>query len=104
MQVVVPLEKPFKGFDGKMVTTRKALPCHKRLGAEIATCASRHFPTPEECEAEADRVERYVAELHARAERGECFHCGAKIERKRQVGPCIYAEPCGCRQGQGRLK
>lgn len=33
----------------------------------------------------------------------ECPHCGAKVERKEQVGRCVYAKPCGHRLYQGSL-
>ncbi len=33
---------------------------------------------------------------------GVCPHCDTAIARKRQVGRCVYAEPCGCRLYQGR--
>ncbi len=31
-----------------------------------------------------------------------CIHCGADVERFVQVRRSYYAEPCGCRQGQGK--
>jgi hypothetical protein len=39
-----------------------------------------------------------------RQEKNQCIHCGMLISDRRQVGRCIYADPCGCRQGQGTLK
>jgi hypothetical protein len=32
-----------------------------------------------------------------------CAHCGATVDRMEQVGKCVYARPCGCRQYQGTL-
>jgi len=32
-----------------------------------------------------------------------CIHCRAPIERKEQVGRCVYARPCGHRQYQGEV-
>lgn len=32
-----------------------------------------------------------------------CMHCGAKVSRLVQVGRCVVAEPCGCRQYQGTV-
>ena len=46
----------------------------------------------------------WLAQMVERDRRGECWHCGTHLTAKRQVGPCIYAEPCGCRLGQGRLR
>lgn len=39
-------------------------------------------------------------------ERGEsdaCLECGEKVTQMRQVGRCVYAEPCGHRLWQGRI-
>lgn len=68
------------------------------------TCDKAAFLTDEQAQARADEI---YARARARLEQeaaGFCGHCGQKIERKAQVGPCIYNEPCGCRVGQGRLK
>jgi hypothetical protein len=35
---------------------------------------------------------------------GVCPECQQKIEKEKQVGRCVYAEPCGHRLGQGRAK
>lgn len=35
---------------------------------------------------------------------GTCPICGARMERERQVGRCVYAEPCGHRLYQGRTR
>lgn len=32
-----------------------------------------------------------------------CLHCGATITGMQQIGRCVYASPCGCRQYQGKL-
>jgi hypothetical protein len=32
---------------------------------------------------------------------GICPHCDTTIEHERQVGRCVYGEPCGCRLYQG---
>ncbi len=32
------------------------------------------------------------------------MHCATKVAELKQVGSCVYAEPCGCRQGQGDAK
>lgn len=32
-----------------------------------------------------------------------CLHCKQPIAHLEQVGRCVYARPCGCRQYQGRL-
>jgi hypothetical protein len=33
----------------------------------------------------------------------ECPHCGTWVTRLKQVGRCVYSEPCGCRLWQGRV-
>ena len=48
-------------------------------------------------------IRAWLAAAKARDARGECWHCGTPMTAKRQVGPCLYVEPCGCRLGQGRL-
>lgn len=57
---------------------------------------------------EAEQKEREtMAALNAALEKignGICHVCNAKVERERQVGSCIYAEPCGHRIGQGKAK
>ncbi len=68
------------------------------------TCERAKFLTDDEAKAKEEEI---YDRARARAERekaGFCGQCGEKVERKAQVGPCIYNEPCGCRLGQGRLK
>ncbi len=45
----------------------------------------------------------FVQQMHERMARRECIMCGTALAAQLQVGRCIYAEPCGCRQGQGHL-
>lgn len=70
---------------------------------EPGGCDRAKFLSDEEAKAREAEIR---ARLQARIDRekaGMCGQCGAKVERKAQVGPCIYNEPCGCRLGQGRL-
>jgi hypothetical protein len=55
--------------------------------------------TPDETAA----LDAWIATALARDARGACVRCGTPMTAKRQVGRCIYVEPCGCRLGQGRL-
>lgn len=45
-------------------------------------------------------MENFVAMLKGEAE--TCLRCGAKINSLEEVGRCVYARPCGCRQYQGK--
>lgn len=49
-------------------------------------------------------VAEYLTKLAQvmRGELKECLTCGVAVERYREVRPCVYAEPCGHRQWQGR--
>jgi hypothetical protein len=54
----------------------------------------RNEPSPEMRQAAKEALRRLVA--------GDCSHCGAAVEKRVQVGPCVYGEPCGHRLYQGR--
>ncbi len=87
-------------------TSPYGFPCLVRDLHQTAstTCERAKFLTDDEAKAQEEEI---YARARARAEReqaGFCGQCGAKVERKAQVGRCIYNEPCGCRLGQGRLK
>ncbi len=56
------------------------------------------FSTLEEAE-----VKAILKKLGNDLAAGLCPICGAKIERKRQIGRSVYAEPCAHRLGQGFL-
>ena len=65
------------------------------------TCTAREYLTQAEVSAFDTQVEAAVtAALSALAD-GKCPHCGNPIESKQQVGPCVYARPCGHRIRQG---
>jgi hypothetical protein len=66
-------------------------------------CPLRSFFTDEE-RAERDRESaQAVSDFINKLKSDVCPHCDTPITRKRQVGRCVYAEPCGCRLYQGRL-
>ncbi len=56
------------------------------------------FSTLEEAE-----VKAILKKLGNDLAAGLCPICGAKIERKRQIGRSVYTEPCAHRLGQGFL-
>lgn len=53
--------------------------------------------SPEALAAITEAVKRLAYATH-------CIHCGTEVEQFVQQGRCYYAEPCGCRQGQGQAK
>jgi hypothetical protein len=79
----------------------KKLPCLKNEGCSHL-CPSASFRTPEEVALQAEQ-EREAAKLFLQelAEGKTCPHCHKLIERRAQVGRCVYALPCGCRLYQG---
>lgn len=67
-------------------------------------CSKLEHPTREEAEATERAIDQRIGQRLADIRAGLCPHCRRPVERRRQVGPCIYAEPCGHRLGQGRLR
>jgi hypothetical protein len=68
------------------------------------TCPQHEYPSQAEIEAQEREIAAFVERM-ARVVAGElmeCLHCGAAVERWREVRPCVYAEPCGHRQYQWR--
>lgn len=65
-------------------------------------CEQVSLLTDEEQAAEdrefAAACDKVIAGLAA----GKCPDCGAGVDRREQVGKCVYARPCGHRLGQGR--
>lgn len=49
----------------------------------------------------ADFLRDFVAMLSGEAT--TCIRCGQPFDKLKQVGRCVYAEPCGCRQYQGKV-
>ena len=84
-----PYRWPCLSLDGRKATT---------------TCPSYREPTAEEIAADRAAWDARIAELDERLKRGECGECGVKTASVRQVGRCVYAEPCGHRIGQGDAK
>jgi hypothetical protein len=71
------------------------------LDKATTSCALYREPTAEEIAADQAAFEARLDEMRTRSERGECSHCGVKVASVRQVGKCVYADPCGHRIGQG---
>ena len=79
------------------------LPCHT---------TERHHECPafagytaeeiaEDDRAIADFIVRLAAQHSGQSDK--CVHCEKPIEKLEQVGRCVYARPCGCRQFQGKV-
>jgi hypothetical protein len=80
-----------------------AFPCFT-VGAEHL-CAKYEPHTPEEIAEDERAINEFMKKADAlwTRESEECPHCGKHVEGMHQTGRCVYAEPCGCRQGQGKL-
>lgn len=80
-------------------------PCltHKGMAA-TTTCALKVLPTPEQVAAAEAELEAMVKQLTDDMAAGKCHVCRAVIDAGEQVGSCIYARPCGHRQGQGNAR
>ena len=62
-----------------------------------------------ETQAEIDKVTETLAAFAKKVdafwvrETEICPHCDETVSEAEQIGRCVYARPCGCRVGQGRL-
>jgi hypothetical protein len=79
-------------------------PCLARMDGSTfsGACATFAWQTEEEIEAEERRFTEAVVKWIKATSDGLCPECGAKVERKRQVGRCVYGDPCGHRLYQGK--
>lgn len=93
---------PYHQFREEGVPHHKAYPCFQSNNT-AHKCELAVFPTAEEnAERErksAEAINKFFGDIEANV----CPHCQTAIERKKQVGPCVYASPCGHRLYQGRL-
>lgn len=68
------------------------------------TCPLHQYPTKAQIAEQERQLTEYL-ERFAKVMSGElkeCLTCHKPVERYREVRPCVYAEPCGHRQYQGR--
>jgi len=79
------------------------LPCLQNV-AGPSTCPLHEWHTLAEVEAKEAATVQAVAKFFSDLTSDICPHCGAAIEKKVQIGRCVYAEPCGDRLYQGKLK
>jgi hypothetical protein len=76
-------------------------PCFKDRPCST-TCTKAEFMTEAQAkQSEAETLER-LAERRRKLDANICPVCDQPMT-KRQVGPCVYAQPCGHRLYQGRL-
>lgn len=71
----------------------------------LPACALREWKSQEELDKEDREINAFLTGFAEELQKGieNCVHCGAKVDHLEQVGRCVYARPCGCRQYQGRL-
>jgi hypothetical protein len=84
---------------------RRELPCLKENWSDPTRtdiCDKCEYLTEEQAKAKAEESTRRIRAHFERMASGVCPDCDQKIERQRQVGPCVYAVPCGHRMFQGR--
>lgn len=77
-------------------------PCFKDR-CEGTACASQSFRTDEEAWQAIEDSRSVLAEFVTKLATNVCPTCDQTVERQRQVGPCVYADPCGHRLYQGRV-
>ena len=83
-------------------------PC---LGADMrlgegctTTCVKHELLSKEEAEAEEAEIEAVVSAHLAKLAANICPACDTPYTDTKQIGPCLYAIPCGHRLGQGRKR
>lgn len=92
---------------GERQQYRKELPCLKERPTDPTRtdlCDHCEYLTEEQAKAKAAETEARLHALFQKMKDGICTTCDQKVQRERQVGRCVYAEPCGHRIGQGRAK
>jgi hypothetical protein len=82
------------------------LPCiasnHREHGDTLAHCSLLEWPTQDELAEHERQIEAFQRDLIEHLTTGtHCIQCRQPVTRYVQVERCYYAEPCGCRQGQG---
>lgn len=76
-------------------------PCFKDSNC-AECCTSVSFLSEEEIATEKERSNQAIAAFLKELSEGKtCPHCHRPVEKRYQVGRCVYAKPCGCRQYQG---
>lgn len=81
----------------------RRFPCTHIEGGSV--CPHWQPYTQEEIDETEARIASVIGKLNAltSGESNECLVCGGKVSALRQVGRCVYADPCGHRQYQGSV-
>jgi len=77
------------------------MPCFKR---NKLPCPKQRFNTPEEAAAQRAEADESIKEWLGKLANNICPECDTPVKKQRQVGRCVYADPCGHRLFQGRAK
>lgn len=94
------------GIRYQSVMGQGGIPC---VVMERTNCDRREYPTQSEVDAHNAKVRATAAMWMKRmaqlmsGESRECLECHEPITALEQVGRCVYARPCGCRQYQGTV-
>lgn len=87
----------YKTFQGRM-------PClPKYADSKTGVCALFELYTEDEINKQQTEAAAAIAAFFSNLANDICPHCQTPITGKRQVGRCVYADPCGHRLYQGRL-
>lgn len=89
------------GSFGARLPYRKELPC---WDGAITRCPQAQFRTYAEQEVIEREIEAAALAFVASLAEGRCPVCGVIVEQQRQVGRCVYAEPCNHRLYQGKAQ
>lgn len=84
---------------------RHPFPClvDEFTGKYTETCPLFAFYTEQEIDEEERKLAEAVNVFFGKLNSDVCPHCDTPITSKRQVGRCVYADPCGCRLYQGTV-
>ncbi len=79
------------------------IPCVDSLKGNLG-CPLHEYPTVTQLAEEERTLDEYLTRFAkvVAGELKECLSCRAPVERYKEVRPCVYAEPSGHRQYQGR--
>jgi hypothetical protein len=80
-----------------------AWPCIQDSHA-ATSCELCRYPTDAEAAEHEREMSAHIDAFLSKLANDICPDCNTPVERQRQVGRCVYAEPCGHRLFQGKAK